>query len=146
MRAYSNLSDQAERLRSLLDLPGGGRSERAGRPARQPQNRLGPDEVALLVAAHEAGDGVKKLAGSFGVHRTTVHDILEREGALRPRGLSAESLSRAIGLYEAEGWSLARLAAEFGVSRNTVTNALRGAGVAIRRPGRRASDLPMGPG
>jgi hypothetical protein len=91
--AYSNLSDQVRRLRSLLDLPGGGRSRKVGRPARQTQKRLHPDEVALLVAAHEAGDGVKKLAASFGVHRATVHDILEEgaKAAKPPRGRGPRS-------------------------------------------------------
>jgi hypothetical protein len=75
-----------------------------------------------------------KLAAEFGIHRDTVHDILERQGVLRPRGLQPYELLEAIRLYE-DGRSLARLAAEFDVSPGTVNRALRQAGVQIRRPG-----------
>lgn len=43
-------------------------------------------------------------------------------------------MPRVIQLYD-EGWSLARLDAEFDVSANTVNRALRAEGVLIRRPG-----------
>jgi transposase-like protein len=69
-----------------------------------------------------------KLAAEFGIHRDTVHNILERQGVLRPRELQPDELLEAIRLYE-EGWSLARLAAEFDVSPGTVNRALRQAGV-----------------
>jgi lambda repressor-like predicted transcriptional regulator len=78
-----------------------------------------------------------KLAAEFGVHRDTVHNILERQGVLRPRGLQSDELLEAIGLYE-DGWSLARLAVEFNVSSSTVNRALRQAGVQVRRPGRQS--------
>jgi transposase-like protein len=105
VEAHSNLPDHVERLRSLLDLP----------EAASPRGR------------------VKRLATKFGIHRDTVHNILIREGALRPRGIQPNDLPEAIRLYEA-GWSLARLAAEFDVSPSTVNRALRKAGTSIRRP------------
>ena len=46
--------------------------------ARQAQKRLDADGVADLVAAYVAGGRVKKLATQLGIHRDTVHNILER--------------------------------------------------------------------
>jgi DNA-directed RNA polymerase specialized sigma24 family protein len=71
-----------------------------------------------------------------------VHNILKRQGVLRPPGIQPDELPEVVRLYE-EGWPLARVAAEFDVSPSTVNRALRKAGASIRRPGppgdRRAS-------
>jgi lambda repressor-like predicted transcriptional regulator len=110
--------------------------ERRRRPPKQAQIRLGPNDVAQLVAAYEAGGRVKQLARQFGIHRLTVSSILQREGvALRHRGIHPDDLSEVIRLHR-DGRALARLAAMFDVSPSTMTNALRRAGVAIKRPGR----------
>lgn len=132
--AYSNHPDHVERLRGLLDLPQQASPKVSERPPKQAQKRLGPDEVDRLVAAHLAGAGVNKLAARFGVHRDTVHHILERQRVLRRRGIQPGDLPEAIRLYEA-GWPLARLAAELDVSPSTINRALRKADVAIRQPG-----------
>lgn len=81
---------------------------------------------------------MKKLATEFGIHRDVAHNILEREGVLRQPGIQPEGLPEAIRLYH-DGWSLARLAAEFEVSPSTVTNTQRRVGVAIRPPGPRSA-------
>jgi lambda repressor-like predicted transcriptional regulator len=86
------------------------------------------------VGAYTAGGRVKKLATEFGIHRDTVHNILKRQGVLRPPGVQPDDLPEAVRLYE-EGWSMARLAAEFDVSPSTVKRALRKAGAPIRWPG-----------
>lgn len=139
-KAYSNPCDQAKRLRSLLELPRAAESRAPRRPAKQAQNRLGPEEVDRLVAAHKAGVGVMELAARFGIHRGTVSDILRREGALRAPGIQPDDVPEVIRLYEA-GWSLARLGVEFGVAAGTVGNVLRKAGVPIRRPGGQPSSV-----
>jgi lambda repressor-like predicted transcriptional regulator len=136
VKAYSNHADHVERLRSLLDLPRAARLKTPERPPKQAQKRLDPEGIAGLVAAYTAGGRVKKLATEFGIHRDTVHNILTREGVLRPPGIQPQDLPEAIRLYH-DGWSLARLAAEFDVSPSTVTNTLRRVGVAIRPPGPR---------
>jgi transposase-like protein len=98
--------------------------------------------VAELVAAYTAGGRVKQLAAQFGIHRDTVHNILKRQGALRPPGIEPGELPEVVRLY-GEGWSMARLAAEFDVSPSTVNRALRKAGAPIRRPGPlRGSEAP----
>jgi AraC-like DNA-binding protein len=134
VQAYSNLPDHVERLRALLDLPPAARPTLSERPAKQAQKRLDADGVARLIAAYQAGGRVKKLATQFVIHRDTVHNILKRQGVLRPQGLRADELLEAIRLYQ-DGWSLGRLATEFDVSPSTVNRALRQAGVPIRRPG-----------
>src|SRR5215204_6516976 len=109
VEAYSNLPDHVERLRALLDLPPAARPKRPERPPRQVQKRLEADGVARLVSTYVAGGRVTKFATQFGIHRDTVHNILERQGVLRPRGLQPHELLEAIRLYE-DNWSLARLA------------------------------------
>jgi AraC-like DNA-binding protein len=130
VQAYSNLPDHVERLRALLDLPQAARPTLSERPAKQAQKRLDADGVALI-AAYQAGGRVKKLATQFVIHRDTVHNILERQGVLRPQGLRADELLEAIHLYQ-DGWSLGRLATEFDVSPSTVNRALRQAHPAAR--------------
>ena len=134
VKAYSNPADHVERLRSLLDLPRAARPELPERPPKQAQRRLDAEGVAELVAAYAAGGRVKKLATQFGIHRDTVHNILKRQGVLRPPGIQPDELPEVVRLYE-EGWSMARLAAELDVSPSTVNRALRKAGASIRRPG-----------
>jgi transposase-like protein len=136
-KAYSNPADQVKRLRSLLELPRTAGSRAPRRPAKQAHKRLDAEEVARLVAAHQAGAGVKELARRFGVHRQTVSDILRREGAHRAPGVHRDDLPEMVRLYE-EGWSLAQLAEKFGVAPATVSRALRFEGVRIRRPGGRS--------
>jgi transposase-like protein len=63
-----------------------------------------------------------------------VHNILKRQGVLRPSGIQPGELPEVVRLYE-EGWSMARLAAVLDVSPSTVNRALRKAGACIRQPG-----------
>jgi hypothetical protein len=63
-----------------------------------------------------------------------VHNILKRQGVLRPPGIQPDELPEVVRLYD-EGWSMARLAEEFDVSPSTVNRALRKAGAFIGRPG-----------
>lgn len=101
---------------------------------KQVQKRLDGQKIAQLVAAHEAGAGVKELGRQFGIHRRTASDILRREGALRAPGIQPDDLPEVVRLYE-QGWSLARLGDRFHVAPDTVGRALRAEGVRIRRPG-----------
>ena len=133
VEAYSNLPDH-ERLQALFDLPKAARPKRPERPPNQAQKRLDPEGVAELVAAYTASGRVTKLAAQFGIHRDTVHNILKRQGVLRPRGIQPDDMPEAIRLYEA-GCSMTQVAAEFNVSPTTINRALRKAGVPIRRPG-----------
>jgi lambda repressor-like predicted transcriptional regulator len=123
-------------MRSLLSLPRVSRPDPPKRPPKQAQKRLTRDELAELVAAYKAGGRAKELAVSFGVHRTTLTNILKRHGVtLRPPGMHPDDLAEAIWLYQ-QGWSLATVGEKFGVGAETVRATLRRAGVTIRpRPG-----------
>jgi DNA invertase Pin-like site-specific DNA recombinase len=90
VKAYSNRADQVERLRSLLELPRAARPRKPGRAPKLAQRRLDPEGVTRLVAAYRAGGRVKKLATQFGIHRDTVHNILKRQGVLRPPGIQPD--------------------------------------------------------
>lgn len=143
-KAYSNPAEHVNRLRSLLELP------RAERPAEAPvrrtqqQNRLGPHQVADLVAAYKAGERVGRLAVQFGVHRQTVRTLLREVGVWRRVGIQPENIPELARLYDS-GWSLARLAARFEVAPSTVNSTLRRLGVPIRQPGRPRRSPPPSP-
>jgi hypothetical protein len=67
------------------------------------------------VAAYQAGGLVKNRAVQFGIHRTTVTDLLEREGvSLRSPGIRPDHVPEAICLYR-QGSSLAQLARRFDI-------------------------------
>jgi transposase len=139
LKAYSNENIILGRLQRLLELPQG-REMSVRRPRKQLQRRLPPEQVKNLLAAYQAGQSTNEVAASYGVHRTTVVNILNRHGVpFRVRGMPNKDLSEVIRLYES-GWSLAKLGRHFGVTgHNTISNALRKAGVTIRprrgRPG-----------
>jgi predicted ArsR family transcriptional regulator len=93
-----------------------------------------------LAERYLAGESVPALAASFGIHRTTVLEHLERRGVQRRpkrRKLSDAQVIEATRAY-AEGASLKELGAQLGVSAETVRNELARAGGPIRPPGRPA--------
>jgi DNA-directed RNA polymerase specialized sigma24 family protein len=89
-------------------------------------------EAEAVVRAYQAGATVYELGRRFGIHRTTVSDILHRQGvAMRMGGLSSRQVDEAVKLYE-EGWSLARIGKRLGVSDGTVRSRLVERGVRMR--------------
>lgn len=80
-----------------------------------------------------------RLAQQFGVHRTTVMAVLDREGVERRsqgRVLSPEELERAARLYR-DGLNLRAVGAEIGADYRVVRRGLVAAGVRLRRAGGR---------
>jgi hypothetical protein len=55
------------------------------RKRKQAQVRLGPDEVAALVQAYQAGSTLEEVAAKFGVYVRTAAAHLEREGIAQRR-------------------------------------------------------------
>ena len=100
------------------------------------QLRLGPGEVADLVAAYRTGVPVEELAASFRVNRTTVLGHVRRHGVPKRdrRALKGDEVDRAVALY-ARGQSADVVAAQLGVAASTVRRALNDAGVALRPGG-----------
>lgn len=101
------------------------------------QRRLGPDEVAALVAAYRKSVPVEELAASFRVNRTTVLGHVRRHGTPKRdrRALQGADLERAIELYVG-GWSADWVGRELKVAASTVRRALKDAGVTLRPKGR----------
>lgn len=70
-----------------------------------------------MAAAYRDGASVLDLASQFGMSRSTVSQRLKSVGVLRSvRRLDDVAVNRAVRLYE-RGWSLQRLAGEFGLPR-----------------------------
>jgi hypothetical protein len=131
---YSNLCDQAERIRTLVEIVPSGPLHPETRTPKQVHHRLEPAEIQGLKHAYASGATVDELACEFHVHRTTVMDILERAGiARRGKGPSSAEISVAIQLYQ-EGKSAATIGQMLGFSHNTIRQRLLDAGVAIRGP------------
>jgi transposase-like protein len=95
-------------------------------------------EVLELVRCYQDGETVVMLARSFGLHRTTVLEHLERHGVPRRQvvaKLDTGEVERAAERYRS-GRSVKDLAAEFGVADETMRTSLVRAGVVMRRKGR----------
>lgn len=122
--SYSNLSGWAERARRLLEDPIDSSKPKA-RFARQRQVRLNPIQVEELCEAYVAGSTVYELAGSFGVHRTTVLAVLKREGvARRNRRITADEVREATRLY-ASGLSVKDVGQLLSFNGGTIWRTLR---------------------
>ena len=101
------------------------------------QRRLGPDEVAELVATYSRGIPADQLAASFQINRTTVLGHLRRQGIPKRdrRVLQQKDVDRAAKLY-GEGRSAEWVGAELHVAASTVRRALKDADVVLRPAGR----------
>lgn len=107
------------------------------RPWRVDQ-RLGVDGVAEVVAAYEAGASVPELQQRFGSSKGAIVRILREAGVeMRRRPLGEEQLERIVERYQA-GLSIRQVAAELGIPKTTVQNALARTDV-VRRPAVRVS-------
>ena len=133
---YSNLRDQGERIRDILEMVPAGPKRAKVRTPRQPQHRLSPVEIDDLVGQYRAGAKIDNLATQFDINRDTVFSILNRQRvARRQLGVPPKRVEKVINAYKA-GSSLAVIGAELAVDPGTVARTLRHAGVAIRpRPG-----------
>jgi hypothetical protein len=129
---YSNLCDQGERLRELLEMTPKGPSEPIPRTIRQTQRRLRGPEIDELVAGYQAGATVYELAERFRMHRVTVSATLKRKGiALRAQPLSPTQVADATQFYH-EGLSLLKVGERVGCGAECVRQALMKQGVEIR--------------
>lgn len=109
-------------LEQIIGRPDDDQHVPAKQQPRQKQLRLTPDQVADLLGRYTDGTSVLALAKEYGVHRTTVMAILERESIPRraaTRSMTDDDVARAAAQY-ASGHSLAVVASAFGVSTRTV--------------------------
>ena len=137
VRLYSNPKAGLETFPKLLARATSTPRPRERPAARRSQVRLDPHQASILATAYRTGEGTKKLAARFGIHRATVTAILRRlDVDLRKRGLTDEQVTEVCQLYP-EGWSLARLARRYDVEDITVRRHLLLAGIAMRTKNRR---------
>jgi len=103
------------------------------------------DQINDLVARYQAGITACQLADTFGIHRTTVSLILQRQGIpRRNQPLTQAQIAAAISLYD-NGSPLSAVGATLGCQPSTVWLALRAAGVKLRpRNGWQHSDQGSG--
>lgn len=90
--------------------------------------RLTNEQVAVLLAAYEAGDSTYQLAERFGIHRQTVAATLRR-ASVATRGLqrvklTEEQRDEAQRLWD-EGVSYHRIGISLGVGERVVSRTLR---------------------
>ena len=100
-------------------------------PVKQ-NRRFTRAEVLAVISDYQSGIGTYELARKYACHRTTVANLLERNGVQRrSHTVALARFARAAALY-AEGQSLAQIAAAMSVSPTTVLKHLRSQGVSIR--------------
>lgn len=105
--------------------------------SRQSQTRLSASNRRELIAAYASGVQVKELASRFNVHRATVWEVARRAGLdARTLEVSAATREEAARLY-GEGFTLAQVASQLGISDDAVRSAVLACGGAIRPRGRR---------
>ena len=105
-----------------------------GRLSNPVQRRLSTTEIDVLIAAYRAGATINELADQYGIHRSTVATMLDRDHVERHHSRTAwtsKTLADAAGLY-ANGLSLAAVAARYGIDPQTVANRFRRAGIPVR--------------
>ena len=132
VESYCKLWEQGSRYERLLRLPRNRLVKPRSRASTRRATHVRPAVAAEAAAAYEAGESVGGLAEHFGLHRTTIANLLDNaDVARRPKGLTHEQVREAVRLY-ADGLSVAKVAARFGLSPNGMDKALKRAGVVLR--------------
>jgi len=94
--------------------------------------RLDPDVIAQLVADYQAGSPSTELMATYGLGKGTVLRLLREHGAtIRHQSLTPDQLKEAIQLYR-EGWSLARVGAQFGRDASFIHTTFKREGIPRR--------------
>lgn len=92
---------------------------------------------ASLLDSYAAGVPVQELADRFGVHRSTVSELVRRAGVpARSPGLPESIRREAARLYEG-GLTLPQVAARLGISNDGARSGIVSCGGTIRPRGRR---------
>lgn len=129
---FSNRSGQGKRIGRLLQ-PGAARPKSSeNQTRRRVRIRLNDIQVDELLVAYRSGRTTYQLATQFGIHRTTVSNLLLREAvAIRNASLTQDQTQDAVSLYRS-GLSLAGVGNRLGCDPGTVRLAL----IAVHEPRR----------
>lgn len=133
---YSNGGDLLKRLRRTQRLGASTSDREAAVPARVHAVERRLDQVARhqLVDDYVAGSPTTDLIGRYHLGKGTVLGVLRRAGVeLRNQGLRPGDLQRAVALYES-GLSCKGVAEHVSCDAETMRQALRQAGVEMRKP------------
>lgn len=104
--------------------------------SRQSQTRLNASNRAALLDSYVAEVPVQELADRFGVHRSTVSELVRRAGVpTRNPGLPHSIRREAARLY-GEGLTLPQVAARLGISNDGARAGIVACGGTIRPRGR----------
>lgn len=103
------------------------------RPQRRLARQLRSAEIDKLVDRYRLVRNVKQVAREFGISRATAAKHLADRGVETSRGMSAAETETAIRLYS-QGLSSAAIGQELGFDNHTILNAIRAAGLRVRRP------------
>ena len=126
---FGRMIDQMPNIRKRPPRPRKQRND-----AQPSQRRLSDDERRGIIDGYCEGSSVTELTKTFGLHRTTVLSILERNDVPRrpnrPK-LNESEVAQAKALYQS-GHSLARVGARLDVDPSTVANTLKRSGVILR--------------
>ncbi|MFG6443973.1 helix-turn-helix domain-containing protein [Microbacterium sp. P07] len=136
VEAYSNKSAGASHLRKLASISSSRAAQTEPSVVLKKSRQLTVAERAAFAEAYRQGANVRVLARNLGVHRSTLHELVRRQGLERlPVGVTPEQRVL-VAAYE-EGATLAELAAAHNMGPNRVARMLRAAGVELRSRGRR---------
>lgn len=99
----------------------------------QIRREFSSDELQKIVVLYQSGKTTRELGEMFGVCKTTIVNLLRKQGVEVTRSkvqakLNAEEV---ISLYE-YGYTSGKIAKQFGVNPQTILNCLRNHGVKIR--------------
>lgn len=99
--------------------------------------RLDAESVNGLAADYDAGMSVAGLQEKYELSKASVRKLLrEADVVMRRQSLTADQLRLATLRYQ-DGLTIRQVAAELGLSKTTVQNTLRMAGLQMRPSGRR---------
>lgn len=99
----------------------------------QIRREFSDDELREIVSLYQSGKTTRELGEMFGVCKTTIVNLLRKQGVAVTRSkvqakLNAEEV---ISLYE-NGYTSGKIAKQFGVNPQTILNCLRNHGVKIK--------------
>lgn len=103
---------------------------------RDVNRRLGRDTIRQLVLEYRRGRHTTELTATYGISKSSVLRLLrENNVEMRRKGVSPQQAAAARVLYETEGMSLASVARELNLAKQSVRLALLDLGVAMRPSG-----------
>jgi DNA-binding CsgD family transcriptional regulator len=132
LESYSNLSDQGELVRAVLEIvPSGQSGPNSGVP-RRIRRTLDPAELEDLAEAYKAGTSIKDLAELLETNRSTILKHLQRlDIPRRYPALDSDQCDEVCRLYQS-GLNSSEIAPLFEVSTDTVLRALHRSGIDTR--------------